>query len=241
MVKTTRAALAIGLGLVGVVGLVGQSVGQDGVRRAANTPDATSTAKPAAPKATSPAVIGTIDMDSVLKNYDKFKVSMEATQAEAMTRHNELMKIATEGQGEAEKLQKLAPGSLDEKKIQDKITSLKAQLQAGKEQAQAEFSRKDAELLATMYNEIAQMTGLVAKSQGMNYVVKYASTPASGSDPKSIEAALFRAVVYADPKVDITNNVTYWLNKRYQEAGGIAPKGNAAPATAVAPAATTPR
>lgn len=245
MMKSTRAALAIGLVLVGVAGLVGRSVGQDGVRQASNT---TAGAQAATAKPAGPAVIGTIDMDSVLKNYDKFKVSMETTQAEALARHNDLMKIANEGQAEAQKLQAITPGSIDEKKIQDKITQLKAQLQAGKEQAQAEFSRKDAELLAMMYNEIQQMTAAVAKQRNMNFVVKYSSAPPSGSDPKSIEAALFRSVVYADPKVDLTGDVTKWLNHYYKQAGGPAPKGTTtpapaagAPATATAPTTTAPR
>lgn len=242
MLNSTRAAVALGLGLVGVAGLVGRSVGQDGVRQAANTATtAPASGQPTAPKPAGPAVIGTIDMDAVLKNYDKFKVSMEATQAEAMARQKDLMNIMSEGQAEAEKLQKLAPGSLDEKKIRDRMTALKAQLEAGKEQAQQEFMRKDAELLATMYNEIQQMSAAVAKQRNMNFVVKYSATPAAGSDTKSIEAALFRAVVYADPRLDVTSDVTYWLNERYKRSGGPAPKGNAAPATAVAPGATTPR
>jgi len=227
MLKSTRAALAVGLGLVGVVGLVAQTQGQDGAVRQTNG------TAPAAPKAAVPTVIGTLDMDSVLKNYDKFKVSMETTQAEVQVRHNELLKIANEAQAESEKMQKLAPGGLDEKKIQDKITSLKAQLNAGKESAQMEFARKETEILATMYNEIQGMSAAVARQRKITLVLKYSAAPASSTDPKSIEAALFRSLVYADPGLDLTSDVTHWLNYRYREARGPAPKGTA-PATGTA-------
>ena len=225
MRNSTRAALAIGLGLVGVAGLVGQSVGQDPqVRRTNGTAAA---AKPAAGAPSS--TIGTIDMDAVLKNYDKFKYIIETENAEAYNRQNELMKIANEARSESEKLTKLAPGSLDENKIQDKMTTLKAQFEAGREQAQAEFSRKEVVALADVYNDMQKMAAGVAQQRGMTYVMKYSNTPAKATDPKSVEGALSRSMVYADPKMDITADVTKWLNFRYKEKGGPMPKGLTTP------------
>ncbi len=248
MRNSTRAALAIGLGLVGVAGLVGQSVGQDPAVSRTNGTAATTKAAAAPPS----GLIGTIDMDFVLKNYDKFKYIIEAENAEAYSRQNDLMKIANEGRSEAEKLAKLAPGSLDEKKIKDKLTSLKAQLEAGREQAQAEFSQKEVDALATVYNDMQAMAAGVAKVRGMTYVMKYSNSPARPIDPKSVEGALSRSMLYADPRMDITPDVVRWLNIRYKESGGPQPKGlplpgtpgaagapGAAPATATQPAEGT--
>jgi outer membrane protein len=248
MRNSTRGALAIGLGLVGVVALIGQSVGQDaGVRQTSGAATAKTAAAPLAG-----ASIGTIDMDYVLKNYDKFKYIIETENSEAMNRQNELMKIANEAKSEQEKLAKLAPGSLDEKKIQDRMTALKAQFEASREQAQAEFSRREIRALAEVYNDMQAMAAGVAKQRGMTYVMKYSSAPAKDSDPKTVEGALSRSLVYADARVDITADVTKWLNYRYKEAGGPQPKGllqpaagaaspAAAPATATQPAATQSR
>ena len=244
MRNSTRAALAIGLGLVGVAALVGQSVGQDAQVRQTNGTAAPVSAKAAAPAA---GLIGTIDMDFVLKNYDKFKYIIETENAEAYNRQNDLMKIANEARSESEKLAKLAPGSLDEKKIQDKMTSLKAQFEAGREQAQAEFSRKEVDALAAVYNDMQAMAAGVAKQRGMSFVMKYSNTPAKATDPKSVEGALSRSILYADSRTDITPDVVKWLNYRYKESGGPQPKGlpmpgaagtqGAAPATATQPAA----
>lgn len=223
MFRPTRETLAMGLCLVGVAGLVSPSFGQQGdakVRTASNPTPAASVAAPA-PKSNA---IGSIDMEKVLKDYDKFKVANENIRAEALNRHNSLMAIATDAKKEQELYGRLTPGSPDAKKCEDKITQLKAQFEAGRENAEREFTQKEAETMATIYNEIAAMTRGVATQRGMAFVVKYSDTPASGSEPNSVMAAMGRTILFADPSVDISADVLKWLNYRYKASGGPAPK-----------------
>jgi Skp family chaperone for outer membrane proteins len=259
MLNSSRAALAIGLGLVGVAGFVAPLLGQDPALRQAGTGTGTGAAAAdaakAAPKPSTPAIVATMDINKVLKDYDKFRASYETFTAEAMAKEAELRKIEAEARQQNEVLQKLAQGSLDQKKISEKITLLIAQFEAGKKSAQAEFAQKDAEMMATIYNEIQQMAAGIAKSRGYTMVVRYSSAPASGSDPDSIRAVMANAVVFADPKIDITPDMIKWLNYYYYQKGGQKPKGNAdanaASATnpangpthpqAAAPTATQPR
>jgi Skp family chaperone for outer membrane proteins len=239
MYRPTRATLAMGLCLVGVAGLVGRSFGQQGdarVKTAAANP-ATTTDATGARAAAKPVLIGSIDMEKVLKDYDKVKVAHENIRAEALARHNSLMAIATEAKREQDTYQRMTPGSPDAKKSEDRITQLKAQFEAGRENAEREFTQKDAEMMATIYNEIAAMTRGVARSYGMTFVVKYSDTPASGSEPNSVIAAMGRTVLFADPNVDITPHVIHWLNSRYKESGGLPPKNPAANPANAAPAA----
>ena len=236
MFRPTRAIVAVGLCLVGVAGLVGRSFGQqkdDRVRQAANP----SAAAPAAAKSVS---IGSIDMDKVLKDYDKFKVANETIRAEALNRHNSLMAIATEAKQEQEKYGRMTTGSADAKKCEDKITQLKAQFEAGRENAEREFTQKEAETMAGIYSEIAIMAKAVAQQRQMAFVVKYSDQMPTGSEPNSVVAAMSRTVLFADPSVDITPTVTFWLNKRYQESGGQKPRGNVPnlPGTPTAPGMT---
>src|ERR1700761_5766456 len=102
MRNSTRAALALGLGLVGVAGMVvpsmGQQPGDGSVRQAAG--NSAAAVQPKAPAPAPAAVIGTIDLEKVLKEYDKFKVGMEGIEADAMARSNELMKLQNEGGAE---------------------------------------------------------------------------------------------------------------------------------------------
>ena len=131
----------------------------------------------------SPPVIGTVDMDAVFKSYDKVKVSSEEFKAAAMAKKNELMKIQAEAQQEAEMLAKLTPGQRRLKKHEDQITQLKAQLEAGREQAEREFASREAETLATLYKEIQAMVARVAKWKKMTYVVQVSNEPVTGGNP----------------------------------------------------------
>ena len=154
MVISSRAILAMGLCTAGLGLLVGPCFGQQqqdaAVRRTAST-------TPATPTAPVPPVIGTIDMDAVFKNYEKVKVSSEEFKAAALARKAELQKIQADAQQEAEILAKLAPGTEDFKKHENKVTELKARFEAGRESAERDFAGREAEAMATLYREVQAM------------------------------------------------------------------------------------
>ena len=235
--RPNRAMLAVGLCLVGVTGLVSRSFGQQQADSKVRTvADTASTAK-AAPK---PVLIGSIDIEKVLRDYDKFKVANENIRAEALARHSSLMQLAAEAKQQQELYQAMAPGSPDAQKIEAKMTQLKAQFEAGRENAEREFAQKEAETMATIFNEITAMTKSAAKQYQMTFVVKYSDTQASGTEPNSVMAAMSRTIMFADPSVDITGTVTQWLNYRYKESGGPPPKATATP-PAASPTAPQPK
>ena len=115
MVTTSRGILAIGLSVAGLAMLVGQTVGQgpqqDGAVRKAATP---ATNKPPAPVA---AYVGSVDLELVFKSYEKVKVSNKEYSAALLARKNELMRIMSEAQEEAQMLcRNWRPGRPDYKK-----------------------------------------------------------------------------------------------------------------------------
>ena len=236
MVLSPRGVLAIGLSLAGIAYLVAPSRGQ-----APQQPKADGQARPAANPTTAPSntpappvapVFGTVDLDFVLKNYEKVKASSRELSAAVNVRRGELMKIESEARQEMEMMQKLQPGTADYKKREDHITELKAKMEAGREQAQRDFTLREAEMMSTLYKEIQGMTARVAKWHGMNYVLRATSAkkPMPGTDPNSVMAAMNDQVIYCDPANDITNDVVYYLNKTYEK--------TASPVGAPKPAAT---
>jgi Skp family chaperone for outer membrane proteins len=226
----SRGAVAVGLGLVGMGLLVGPSLGQQqdgGVQKTTNTQASAGSAKrpPAAP-----AVIGTVDLGSVLKEYNKAKSLEQEFQSAGLAKRNDLLKINNEMQQEAEMLEKVSPNTAEFKKRQDKITQLKAQLEATREQAQRDMALRQSEMMSTIFNEIQDMVSRVAYSRNMNMVVKVSNEPITGSNPNSVMAAFEKDVLYANPQNDITREVVFFLNKEYEAKGGVVPK--AATATA---------
>ena len=241
MVVSSRASMIVSLGLIGLASLAAPAQAQqaqprDAAVRKSNSQTqaqpAPATVKPPAPV---PIVIGTVDFQAAIKGYDKYKAQVEEYKSAAMAKHAELAKLQSEGQEEAQKLTKLTQGSVDAKKIEDRLTELKAKLEAGREQAQREFALKESEMMATLCKEVQDMVKAIAAWRGMNYVLQVSNEPISGSNPNSVVEAIGRSVVVSDPRNDITRDVIHNLNTRYQAAGGVVPK-----AAATAPAAATP-
>ena len=231
MLRSTRAALAVGLGCIGVAALVGRSVGQSVPTQDARVARAGSTAATGAPAAVAlPALaVGTLDVESVFKNYDKVKVAGETLNAEVQVRYKELTDLANVGKTEQEKLNRFTPGTADYKAIENKMVQLKAQIEAGRENAQREFTQKETDTMTAIYDEIAGMAQAVAKQRGMTCVVKYNEGKIPTSEPNSAMAAMSKTIIWADPRFDITNVVIGYLNQAYKVKGGAAPR-NAAPA-----------
>jgi Skp family chaperone for outer membrane proteins len=224
MVVSTRGIVALGLGAIGLSVLAGQALAQQPQDPAVRKTATQATAPASAPKPPVPATVGSVDIAAIFKGYDRVKVNSEEFKAAVMAKKGELMKIMTEGQQEAEMLAKLTPGSLDFKKHEDRITHLKAQSEATREQYEREFTMREAEMLATIYKEIQSMVSRVAKHRGFAYVVRVSNDPVTGQNPNSAMMAIERTIVYADPANDITNDVITYLNQTYKAAGGVAPK-----------------
>lgn len=223
MAMSSRLAVAAGLSLLGLVGLVSQSSGQQD-RDVQKT--STNQQHPAA-QPLAPAIIGTVDLDAVFKGYEKMKVTMDSMKADITARQGDMSKIAAEGKQATEILAKLTPGSPDYKKTETRISQLRAQLQVLQEQSQNEFAQREAESLAGFYTDVQKMVAAVAKLRKMTYVVRISKEPVNGSQPDLVMAAMGRPVVYSDPTADITNDVIYYLNASYRRStGAAAPKAS---------------
>jgi Skp family chaperone for outer membrane proteins len=230
----SRAAVATGLGLVGVALLVGPSLGQNDAAVTRSNTTATNAAP--APKPPAVAVIGTIDLGAVMKGYDKAKFLYQEFEGAYHTKANQLMKLQSERQQEMEMIEKVTPGGDEFKKRQERLSKLKAEFEAGREQAQSEFMLRESEIKTTLYTEVQEMVSRVAYSRKMNLVIRYSNDPISATNTDSVMAAMSRTVMYTDPQNDLTRDVVYFLNVQYKKLGGTAPKevkeAKAAPANA---------
>jgi Skp family chaperone for outer membrane proteins len=144
-------------------------------------------------------------------------VSNAKYQAALSARKDELMRISSEAQEEAGMLSKLVPGSDDYKKHEIRVSELKARHEAGRDQAEREFARRQAKDIATVYQEVQETVAALAKAKGLTYVVKVSPGPRSDSEPNDVVTALNCSVVYADPRNDLTEEVIRNLNRRFKD------------------------
>jgi Skp family chaperone for outer membrane proteins len=225
MRMTSRAAWALGLGVLGMAGLVGTTLAQQdgGVQR--------TNSQGSAAKALTPAIIGSVDIEAVIKQYEKYKFTGDQLKNDAMAKQGQLQQIAANMKTIAKKLEALTPGSPEFKKEESEYTKSKVQLESERESAQHDFAQREAESLATIYKEVQSMVGRVARNRGMTYVVRTSNEPITGTEPNSVIAAMQRSVVYADPGADITKVVLYNLNLEYSKAASA----NAPARSATAP------
>ena len=166
---------------MGLAVLVGPTLGQQpqdpAVRKAATQ------AAAAAPQPPAPVTVGCVDIGAIFKGYDKVKANSEEFRAAVMAKKNELMKFMAEAQQESETLAKLTPGSVDFKKHEDRITQLKAQHEASREQYEREFTSSEAEMIATLYKEIQAMVGRIAQFRGSSTSSGFRTTRSPAPNP----------------------------------------------------------
>ena len=226
-----RAALAAGLCLTGILGIVAQSPG-----RQARDGDVRKTAAGTAGRSVAPTsmVIGTIDMEAVLKGYEKAKAMEEKVAADIQEERKKLIQMQAEMKRLADEASRFAQNSPDAKKYIDQAMEIELKLKANEQKLKAEFAMRWADTSASLYDEIQRFTAAVAKKHGMSMILRIMPPPAQGQDPDSVMNGMQRNVVYADPSLDISNEVISYLNNKYRT-------DNAATGAPASSAATPPR
>ena len=242
MVALKHVVAASCVGLLAVAGAVVPTLGQaprdGGVNR---TPQKGAAGTPVF----QPAIIGTIDIDLVKEGYEKYKMHDEELRGYYKSLQAEFMKLNMEMKQKMEQLQKLLPTSPEAKKLQDQLTEMEIKRKAFAENKQRELDQRATEVEATVYNEIQKMVEAVAGKYGLSFVLRSTQTKQLGADdPRSVAMAQSRAVIFSDPKLDITEIVLFNMNRRYKAMNPGAEAGKAAvndadPATR--PAAANPR
>ena len=130
-------------------------------------------------------------------------------------RKSAIDRLAEEILKQAELRDKLVPGSGDYTAADKTLALLKYQNIAEREALESEAARREAESVSELYKDIQQAVAAAARARGLDYVVRVAPGPKPTSNAGQLSAELNRAVIYADPKFDLTEDVVRDLNRRY--------------------------
>ncbi|RUL89746.1 OmpH family outer membrane protein [Tautonia sociabilis] len=231
----SRAAALVGLGLVGMLGLAARPMlGQQADSKVQRT-DAGQPARATA-ATLAPAVIAGVDMERIINEYDRYKESSEKFKAEALQKQKELEVMLAEAKRLAEQRDQFGVGTPDYQKYSDLLADAQAKFEAQKQKVAADFTIRESNAVAEIYNDIRYVVDYMAKQKGISFVIQIGNNEkVSGENPNDVMAAVARNVVYHDPSADITDQVIATLNafhSRRKAQQGAAP----APAPAAAPA-----
>jgi outer membrane protein len=207
--SSRREALTIGLLASGLAGLVSRAFGQQ-VRE--DTPPAPAPLPAAGPGPGTALKIGTVQIAAVFKGYEKVATLSESFKADVMARKRELEKFQDKARREAEFLTTLVPGTAAHAECEARIAKLKTEHEELRKRCEAEFSQREAEMVAQLYKEIRWAIGVIAQQRALTMVVRRADDPAS-TDPKTVVSNIDEWLLYTDSGMDITREVIAKLNR----------------------------
>jgi Skp family chaperone for outer membrane proteins len=168
------------------------------------------------------AVIGSIDMDAVFRQYIKVRRSKERLDAMLNDAREHLAKLKEDAKAIHAKMQRFSPGSSNYDALQDRLRTVNGDMERQREKYNRDLELANARDMAELYENARDVIAAVARTRGLDYVIKAEAKPElrADADPNQVLAAVNRSVLYANPRNDITEEVVRELNRRFQAGGG---------------------
>ena len=205
--SSRRQALTKGLILGGLAGCVGTALGQS------PPAEPSKPEPPSAPPAALGTKVGTINLGRVWEEVDRIKTQGEQFKKDAAGRRRELAKMAEKIRAEIEHKNSLPPGSEAHGQSEARIAQLQKELQKARAKIEKDFARRQSELVATLYQEIQEAVGTIAKRRGLSMILKISDPPKTTDQTALASIFISQNVVYADPALEITREVIAKLNR----------------------------
>jgi Skp family chaperone for outer membrane proteins len=198
----------MGLLASGLAGFAADAFGRQDTDKEASSTDAAPPTAALAP----PVRIATVRVSDVFKEYEKCKSLSERFKDEVMAKKRELAKFVDRAKREADVLGTLTQGTAAYQECEARIKKLKEEHETLRAKCEAEFTRKEAELLAQLYKEIRWATGVIAQERGLTVVLR-SPEEANPSDVTNVMTAVSQSLLYVGPNLDITREVVAKLNR----------------------------
>lgn len=176
--------------------------------------------------AATPHKVGLIDMAHVFKNYKKFKDLREDLK-------KEIQKSDAQAKGMVDKLKELQANLKSTKFKKDspqvkawrkEFISLSANYQSYRQEQQAKFLEREAQIYRTVYLEVAAAVRTYAKYYKYTLILRWNSEGvAEAKDAKTILSRMNRQVIFVQDGLDITGVILKYVNGQYaptKAAGG---------------------
>lgn len=144
-----------------------------------------------------------VNVDTLLENYEYFKEIRTSLEAKAQKAQDDLQSRSLAFQREIADYQQKAPtmSAADRQSTEERLARKQDELARHQQNAGASFAQDEAAENEKLYSRITEYLSDYAQKNGYKFVLTY-----SASNP---------TVLYADPTLEITNEVLTALNDQY--------------------------
>lgn len=144
-----------------------------------------------------------VDSDSLLNQYEYFKVLKSKMEAKGKSADNDMKAKGQAFQRDMQKYQSEAAGMTAEQRAatEERLSRKQQELQAYQQNAGTAFQNEQAKEQELLYNKVADYLKVYAKNKGYKMVLKYQKGMGD--------------ILFADPSLDVTTEVIKGLNDAY--------------------------
>lgn len=162
----------------------------------------TAVAKPVAAEVNLDKIVF-VDSDSLLNQYEYFKVLKTKMEAKGKAADNDLKAKGQAFQRDMQQYQSQANSMTAEQRAatEERLSRKQQELQAYQQNAGAAFQEEQSKEQEALYNKVADYLKVYAKNKGYKMVLKYQKGMGD--------------ILFADPSLDVTSEVIKGLNEAY--------------------------
>lgn len=152
-----------------------------------------------------------IDVNEVFKKYDKYKTLTDAFRGEVEKTETELRSEEQLIRSKMEQVKSLKSPA-DRERVEREINELQFGFEQKRRKLQAEFVRKETDIMNTIYKELSDLVGNYCKQHSFHMVFRIRKDT-TDSSPQAVVQTMNREVVYFHPNLDLTDVIADGLNQ----------------------------
>ncbi len=160
--------------------------------------------QPIAPAAQGANGIALVDVNYILKKHVRLKAQLKDLGVEAETVQKNFERQLQDLQAQGQTLSQMKPGTPDYTALEEKLVSMKANIQGQIALKRKDFEQKEAHLYFNAYREISDEVTGFCEQRGISLVLNFNGDNAHEENPQEVGRWITRHVIYYSKPMDIT-------------------------------------
>ena len=189
----------------------------------------------AAPAVQGPGGIAVVDVNYIFKHHLRMKAQLAELQAEATKVQQDFEQELKALQDQARLLNGMKPGTPEYQQLDEKMVTLKANIQGKIALRRKEFVQKEAHLYFNAYREISDEVKYFAEQRGILLVMNFNGDNIRDDNPDDVARGISNKMVYVNKGLDITGIIVRRFDGTNNAVPTASERGNVAPMGLYAP------